>query len=123
MQIILECTRNTAMAAMHNLLGMSTIGFRWQKCQAIANLHMRANAGHLLHVDLWITKGTRLKSGKSWLGQAETVVQCACVLDVAMPSEEWTSFGANITLSRVCVQENPMGYYFRDAFIEQQHLL
>ena len=115
MRIILGCTRDTACRAMRYLLDFPTIEERIQVCRARAYLRINANTQHPLHSEIRKVKGSRLKRGRSWMGQAEDILQQVCSLEDLEPGEEWvqvptdfcTSFSVCIQLDRKCRQENP----------------
>ena len=89
MRIILGCTKDTAVRAMRYLLDFPTIKDRIAICRARAYLRVSADTQHPLHSEIEKEKGNRLKRGKSWMGQAEVIVQQVCQLDVIEPGEEW----------------------------------
>ena len=115
MRIILGCTRDTACRAMRYLLDFPTIRDRLQICRARAYLRVNANTQHPLHSEIKKVKGSRLKRGRSWMGQAEDILQQVCSLEALEPGEEWvqvptnfcTSFSVCIQLDRKCRQEIP----------------
>ena len=89
MQIILGCTRDTACRAMRYILDFPTIEDRIQICRARVFLRVNANTQHPLHSEIMKVKGSRLKRGRSWMGQAEDNLQQVCSLEDLEPGDEW----------------------------------
>lgn len=66
---------------------MPSIRIRWHMCQAGAYLHNGTDKGPPFQEELCVTKGTRLKRGKSCLSQAKNTIQSVYDLDDIMPGE------------------------------------